>query len=370
MASYAAQVLADGAAGYWKMDDASGSLTDVKGTNNIGPSGTIGAYGVPGLVQGSPGYAISLNGSGYFAAMPTGALNLGDVFTLEAWIKRNSTAAAYSAIISRLIGCYCYRLNTTGKIELLNSQTAVIATSTSSITDTTTAHHVVATKNGAAVHIYIDGVDVTGAVTNSTCAVNNAYPFQIGADQSGQQPANLVLDELAVYPTALTAAQVQNHYTLGTSPPPPPTPVSVPGVPPPLSTTTITGQQTTGSGTAITGWTTASQFGTVGIKAVTRTGPGGVPSAQAFGVVTARVLVPVPGVPSAQQFGQVRIKVYAQVIGVPSAQQFGQPTAFNVSIKPTPPIQVILVPTAPRSDTILTPSAARSDLILKPTVPM
>ena len=73
-------------------------------------------------------------------------------------------------------------------------------------------HHIVATKNGAAVRIYIDGVDVTGVVTNRTLTDGSA-PLILGA-RRGTSSAFLdgFLDEVAIYKSILSPAQVVAHY--------------------------------------------------------------------------------------------------------------------------------------------------------------
>jgi hypothetical protein len=52
----------------------------------------------------------------------------------------------------------------------------IIAQSTGTQTDTTAYHHYVAPKTGSTVHIYVDGVDVTGSVTNATLADTSSAP--------------------------------------------------------------------------------------------------------------------------------------------------------------------------------------------------
>jgi len=91
----------------------------------------------------------------------------------------------------------------------------VIANSTVSVTDTGW-HHVVATKSGADVHLYLDGVDVTGAVTNRTLA-NSTSVLRIGGDGSAYFSGSV--DEVAIYGSVLSQAQVQNHYGIGSGAP-------------------------------------------------------------------------------------------------------------------------------------------------------
>jgi hypothetical protein len=73
-------------------------------------------------------------------------------------------------------------------------------------------HHIVVTKNGSAVHIYQDGVDVTGPVTNRTLTDGTA-PLLLGARRGGTSAfLDGSIDEVAVYKTVLSASQVAAHY--------------------------------------------------------------------------------------------------------------------------------------------------------------
>jgi hypothetical protein len=72
--------------------------------------------------------------------------------------------------------------------------------------------HVVVTKSGATVKLYINAVDSTGAVVNATLA-DTTSALNIGRDVAfPAQYFNGRIDEVAVYPTALSAARVAAHY--------------------------------------------------------------------------------------------------------------------------------------------------------------
>ena len=79
-------------------------------------------------------------------------------------------------------------------------------------------HHIVATKTGAAVHIYLDGVDVTGSVTNRT--LTDAGPPLILGARRGTTSAFLdgFLDEVAIYKSVLSPSRVAAHYAARQTP--------------------------------------------------------------------------------------------------------------------------------------------------------
>jgi hypothetical protein len=139
-------------------------------------------------------------------------LDVGDAMSVEAWFKRSSTGTA-DTILEKGSGAYKLALTTANRVRFRRSAVADIVDSTITITDTNTWHHVVATKNGATVKLYIDGVDRTGTVTNSTLA-NSSDPVTIG-NNSTTEYFDGYLDDVAVYNTALSAARVKAHYRAG-----------------------------------------------------------------------------------------------------------------------------------------------------------
>jgi hypothetical protein len=60
------------------------------------------------------------------------------------------------------------------------------------------------------VKLYVDGVDVTGSVTNQTMS-DNTQPLAIG-QSSASAFFNGTIDEVALYNIALTPAQISGHY--------------------------------------------------------------------------------------------------------------------------------------------------------------
>lgn len=71
-------------------------------------------------------------------------------------------------------------------------------------------HHVAVTKDGADVHLYVDGVDVTGPVTDRT-VVDEDTALQIGGDGFSGSPAAAAIDEVAIYDTALAPDRIAAH---------------------------------------------------------------------------------------------------------------------------------------------------------------
>jgi hypothetical protein len=215
---YADSVLADGAIGYWRLGDAAGSVAaDTSGRTGNGSYVGGVLLGAPGALARDANTAASFNGtSGYVAVAAAPPLDVGDIFTYELWVKRGPTMGVTQRLLHKGAGTPALGFGTNNKVVLLpgGSGVATIASSSVAITDQNW-HYIVATKSGPAAHIYIDGVDRTAPGTNTTLT-NNATPLNIGRATTASAYVNGTLDEVAIYRTALSAAQVQQHYRSAT----------------------------------------------------------------------------------------------------------------------------------------------------------
>jgi hypothetical protein len=215
--NYQGIILADSPAGYWRLGEPSGTAADNLGSGGAANDGTyVGSptLGAAGAIAGDADTAMGpLDAATQYVSIPVdAALNVGDVFTLEAWVSRGSLGVDHRAIFSGNTNAGYLRITDTGYLQLVKCDIADIVLSTSTVP--TGWHHVAATKNGADVHLYIDGADVTGTVTNATCA-SNGSPRHIGSTGGSSEFSNGTLDEVAVYGTALTADRILAHYAAG-----------------------------------------------------------------------------------------------------------------------------------------------------------
>lgn len=190
-------------------------LTDSRGTNDGAYSYGGFTLAVTGALTGDTDTAVTFNGTSGHATIPdAAALDVGDVFSFEAWVKRADSAITTQTIAQK--GSTGFKIGfANNRFTLWRDGTATaIAATTTTQTDTAAFHHYVVTKNGATVKIYVDGVDVTGTVTNATIA-DTALPLYLSARNGTSEYLNGTLDEAALYSTALSAGTVQDHYTLG-----------------------------------------------------------------------------------------------------------------------------------------------------------
>lgn len=197
---------------YWQMGEASGDLADSVGGVTLADAGTP-TYAAAGAIHDDANKAVTFDGSDdVFDASDNNALDVGDTLSIVAWVKKAANDADH-AIMAKA-AAYQLRFNSTNNFELLHEFTASIVASTTTVTDTA-YHFVCATKTGSTVKLYIDGVDVTGTVTNATLP-DNTGAFKLGGRvSSGGELFAGTMDEVALFDYALTADQVRWLYGIG-----------------------------------------------------------------------------------------------------------------------------------------------------------
>jgi len=91
------------------------------------------------------------------------------------------------------------------------------------VTGTTTVtpgvwHHAVVTADGHALSLYLDGFLEASTATTITPG-DGSLPLRLGArGDDANNRLHGTLDEVAIYPEALTGAQVAAHYLAGAHP--------------------------------------------------------------------------------------------------------------------------------------------------------
>lgn len=220
--AYRDAVLADGAVGYWRLNETSGTTA----ASEVGTyPGTI--IGGVTLNQGgiAGGKAMQFNGTDATISMgDVAAFEFTGAFSVECWAKW-TTAALMGLVTKALASTAGWQLMVTalGKIQFAASDSAatlVFQATTSPAYNDGAFHHVVATWTGAAganqVTVYVDGVQVRQGGVVAGTVDTNAAPFRLGAGYLTPGAFfNGLLDEVAVYPTALTPQQILTHYQLG-----------------------------------------------------------------------------------------------------------------------------------------------------------
>jgi glucose/arabinose dehydrogenase/PKD repeat protein len=217
--SYATTVLQDAPVAYWRLGESSGTTAaDSAGTNTGTYIGGV-TLGQPGVLSGDANTAVRLDGtSGYVAVPDANSLDLANgPLTYEFWAKRTDAGTYYQLIYSKKSQGNIFFLN--NKLMFDNDSSVLIQES--GATTDTAWHHFAITRSGsgaANTRMYKDGVDVTAEVDTAHGLTSNAIPLSLGRyDSTNGLYFNGSVDEIAVYPTALSSTRVQAHFSAATT---------------------------------------------------------------------------------------------------------------------------------------------------------
>jgi PKD repeat protein len=221
---YSKDVVADGATAYWRLGEASGTTVyDHAGFNDATASSGV-TRGAPGAIQGDQDGASTFSGNSTgFVASP--AMTATPSFSIETWIKTDTTQGGkivgYGAANTGDSGSYDRHLymDNAGHLVFGVYPGGVRTVSTAGTYNDNNWHHVVATlDSGKGMVLYVDGKKVAADAGTTSAQVYQGY-WRIGGDNLNgwpSQPASNYIrgqiDDVAIYPSALTLSRVQQHY--------------------------------------------------------------------------------------------------------------------------------------------------------------
>ncbi|WP_354178700.1 PKD domain-containing protein [Arthrobacter sp. UYP6] len=220
--AYAEMIRGDGAQLYYPLDEASGNVAFNHVGYDDGDLGTGISRGAEGALAGNP--ASKFDGSAAASIANRALTPATDTFTTEAWFQTTSTSGGKilsfgnqrtgnSSNHDRSI-----YMDNSGRIwfGVYPGRTATLNTAKSY--NDGKWHHVAATMGSAGMALYIDGVR-TAVRTDVTTGQEYEGYWRVGGDNLGgwpSQPSNSNftgnIDEVAVYPSALSAQRVADHY--------------------------------------------------------------------------------------------------------------------------------------------------------------
>ncbi len=221
--AYTTAIRADGASHLWKFSEATGpAALDSVGT-------LVGSH-----VSLTPGVAGALSGDSAIQTTRSSRVTTSvpeqapSAVTLEAWVKTTSTrggrivgfgdsSAANSGIDTNDRVLY---LANNGQVNLMINQGGRRTINSTASVNNGEWHHVVGVVGADGMQLFVDGVRVARDQRYTTGLDQTGY-WRIGNDQTSgfaNRPSDLglsgTIDEVAVYPTALSMTKVQSHYTL------------------------------------------------------------------------------------------------------------------------------------------------------------
>jgi len=213
--AYQSQVIADGASAYWPLDDPSGTTArDLMGTYDGTISGGV-TLDQPGVTADSR--AMTFDGAtGKIAVLPMPSIQAGHSF--EAWAFRTMTPDGTVAILARdgfSTGCFAF-----GNSQAFATNHRGVCTyfgiasfnSDPVYVDNEGWHHYVVTYDGAMLRWYLDGAL---ANTSALAIVDTSSSVGLTIGLSTIVAARPgTLQDVAIYPRALTPAEIAAHYAL------------------------------------------------------------------------------------------------------------------------------------------------------------
>lgn len=195
------------------------------GTNtNINFNVVTGAPSrVSGLLSADPDEAAQFGGgSAISSGTPTSftALNQMSFFSLECWYKPTASGGNYD-MVNQSNGSTVNQFEMRNIGGLLrggfNDSGGTLYEAIGGSFVTNNIHHCVCTYDGTAIRVYLNGVQ-TGFTPATAAPGTGAGPIVIGGFNNGVGITSTmvgVLDEVAIYPYALSATQVAEHYSVG-----------------------------------------------------------------------------------------------------------------------------------------------------------
>lgn len=238
MTTYSSMILGDGAMAYYRLAEHSGNIAYDQTSNHY--NGQI--YGVTtggvtllqqnAIISDYLDFAmqfISATGAtGGYILLPSGLKTDGlSDLSIECWFMlANNTFTSYPFLLandsnpaSSHVG---FRLNlapstdgASGYFELGNGTTYGLKAFGSGVFSANVWYHLVATYNGSNIIIYVNGIPQGSSIALTGTVGTATHQIYIATNLTSNDFFNGMLDELAIYPVALTQTQVTNHYNTG-----------------------------------------------------------------------------------------------------------------------------------------------------------
>ena len=241
--AYSDAVLADEPTGYWRLGEPSGTTANDSAGSSNGVYGPVPDQGADSLVPADPANAAAAfdGDDDRVAVAHAEPIAPAEQVTVEAWVEPGQldVNGIYSGLV---VKPEAYSLQLNGprlEFTIMRDTVRYRARAAIGAVEPGETYHLVGTYDGAQVRLYIDGEQV--ATTALTGEVGESdRDLSIGAWRDGVEHAEATIDDVAVYDTALSAAQVEDHWEIGSEPPTPPDPT----VDAPSNLTATTASQT------------------------------------------------------------------------------------------------------------------------------
>jgi PKD repeat protein len=217
---FAQDVVNAGASHFWRLDQATGSTSalDYAGFDDLTLSAGVTA-GAAGAINGDTDTASTFSGTNTGLGATQNPVQGPDTFTESAWFRTTSTSGG------KIVGFGSSKTGQSSNYDrhlYLNSSSQLVfgVYNNANYTITTPTkyndgawHQVTGTLSGSGMALYVDG-RLIGTNTGTIAGQSYSGYWRVGGDStwSGSQYLNGSIDDVAIYPTALTLAQVRKQY--------------------------------------------------------------------------------------------------------------------------------------------------------------
>ena len=207
-------MLADGPSVYYRLGDTSAAVmadSSGNGANGVYNAGNV-TLGASGPLAGDPGLAVSSAGQ-YVGFSRPGSLPLySHARTVEAWMKTTTSGERYLAGWGVQATGEAFDVGTDANHVYVEGYSDTASFTSATTLDDGNWHFVVVSTNGTTASAYVDGVSLGTQTFPSPLNTISSGELVIGGETNQTDGIAGTLAQLAIYPTALTAAQVQAQF--------------------------------------------------------------------------------------------------------------------------------------------------------------
>lgn len=223
---YATLVLQDTPAAYWRLGETNGTVAHDETGAHAGAYLNGVTLGRPGALSGDPNTAAGF-GSGLKVDVPFSSALNPSVFTAECWARVTGGSGTHRSPLTSRGGPaqsgYIFYAEPGDTWQLWFGTGSGWNILQGPAVQFNAWTHLAAVYDGATMLFYVNGV--LCKQSTQSIALNPGFPLRIGGGET-EDTGNFWfvgdVDEVAIYPTALSVARVQARYAAAASPPPAP----------------------------------------------------------------------------------------------------------------------------------------------------